>query len=115
MASEGALTVALDITLTDELLREGIARELVSRIQSLRKERGFEVTDRVELHILDPGVARLTDAVRDHLPWILAETLAVTPEDQVLVDVLQADDSAVHEVELDETLSCKLSLVRMGI
>ncbi len=115
VASEGALTVALDITLTDELLREGIARELVSRIQSLRKERGFEVTDRVELHILDTGVARLTDAVRDHLPWILAETLAVTPEDQVLVDVLQAEDSAVHEVELDETLSCKLSLVRKGI
>jgi isoleucyl-tRNA synthetase len=112
VASDGALTVALDITLTDALVQEGIARELVSRIQTLRKESGFEVTDRVQLHILDGGDARLAQAVRSHAAWILAETLAVTPEDQVLVHSLPAEGPGVHEVELDETLRAALSLVR---
>lgn len=112
VASDGALTVALDITLTDTLVQEGIARELVSRIQALRKESGFEVTDRVQLHILDGGDARLAQAVRSHAAWILAETLAVTPEDQVLVHSLPAEGPGVHEVELDETLRAALSLVR---
>ena len=112
VASDGPLTVALDITLSDELVREGIARELVSRIQALRKESGFEVTDRVKLHIADGGDARLAGAVREHAPWILAEVLSVTPEDQVLVSSLPAEGPGIHEVELDETLRCALSLVR---
>ncbi len=50
MASEGApLTVALDITVTDELRAEGVARELINRIQNIRKESGFEVTDRIRV------------------------------------------------------------------
>ena len=47
VASQGALTVALDVTLTDDLKKEGIARELVNRIQNLRKDSGFELTDRI--------------------------------------------------------------------
>ncbi|MBK9176286.1 MAG: isoleucine--tRNA ligase [Flavobacteriales bacterium] len=112
VASDGALTVALDITLTDALLQEGIARELVSRIQTLRKESGFEVTDRVQLHIHDNGDPRLRQAVRSHAAYILAETLAVTPEDQMLVLALPAEGAGIHEVELDDTLRCALSLVR---
>ncbi|MFN8351655.1 MAG: isoleucine--tRNA ligase [Flavobacteriales bacterium] len=112
VASDGALTVALDITLTDELVQEGIARELVSRIQTLRKESGFEVTDRVQLHIHDNGDPRLRSAVVGHASWILAETLATTPVDQVLVSTLPAEGAGVHEVELDETLRCGLMLVR---
>lgn len=112
VASDGALTVALDITLTDELVQEGIARELVSRIQTLRKESGFEVTDRVQLHIHAGGDERVARAVRSHAGWILSETLALTPEDQVLVSSLPAEGVGIHEVELDEQLRVALSLVR---
>ena len=112
VASDGALTVALDITLSEELLQEGIARELVSRIQTLRKETGLEITDRIDLHIQRNGDTRFEQAVRAHAPHILAETLAVTTEAQVLVDDLPAGDAGVHQVELDETLRCALSLVR---
>jgi isoleucyl-tRNA synthetase len=112
VASDGALTVALDITLSDELLQEGLARELVSRIQALRKDSGFEVTDRVSLHIQDNGDTRFTQAIRNHAAYILSETLATTPEDQVLVRALVGDASAIHEVDLDEATRCALSLVR---
>jgi isoleucyl-tRNA synthetase len=112
VAADGPLTVALDITLNDALIQEGIARELVSRIQTLRKESGFEITDRVQLHILDNGDARFAQAIRTHAPYIVAETLAVTPEDQVLVAVLPPSGAGFHEVELDEVLRCALSLVR---
>ena len=112
VAADGPLTVALDITLNDALIQEGIARELVSRIQTLRKESGFEITDRVQLHIQDNGDARFAQAIRTHAPYIVAETLAVTPEDQVLVSVLPPSGAGFHEVELDEVLRCALSLVR---
>ncbi len=112
VASDGALTVALDITLTDELIQEGIARELVSRIQGLRKESGFEVTDRVLLHIHAGGDERVARAVRNHAAYILSETLAVTPEDQVLVPALPAEGAGIHEVEIDDRLRCALSLVQ---
>ncbi|MCB9164143.1 MAG: isoleucine--tRNA ligase [Flavobacteriales bacterium] len=112
VASDGPLTVALDITLNDELIQEGIARELVSRIQTLRKETGLEVTDRIDLHILRNGDGRFEQAVRAHAGHILAETLAVTPEDQVLVDTLPNGGAGAHEVELDEHLTAALSLVR---
>ena len=51
VANEGSLTVALDITITDELRSEGVARELVKRIQGLRKESGFEITDRIRVQL----------------------------------------------------------------
>ncbi len=51
VANEGTLTVALDVTITDELHKEGIARELVNRIQNLRKDSGFEVTDRIDVKL----------------------------------------------------------------
>jgi len=112
VASDGALTVALDITMNEALLQEGIARELVSRIQTLRKESGFEITDRILLHIQRNGNAAFEQAVRTYAPHILAETLSVTPEHQVLVDFLPNDGAGAHEVELDEVTRCALSLVR---
>ncbi len=72
VANEGNLTVALDITLTDELVDEGIARELVNRIQNIRKE-GFDVTDRISV-TLQSG--QWDDAVRRHCDYICSETLA---------------------------------------
>ncbi len=72
---EGAYTVALDPTLDDELRAEGIARELVNRIQRLRKDAGLEITDRVELAIAGPdGVQAAARAYED---FIAGETLAV--------------------------------------
>ncbi|HRD51169.1 MAG TPA: isoleucine--tRNA ligase [Flavobacteriales bacterium] len=112
VASDGALTVALDITLSEALVQEGIARELVSKIQGLRKESGFEVTDRVLLHIHAGGQAQVEQAIRSHAAYILSETLAVTPEDQVLVGQLPAEGVGIHEVDIDETMRCALSLVR---
>lgn len=112
VASDGALTVALDITLTEDLISEGIARELVSRIQTLRKESGFEVTDRVQLHIHAGGDERVARAVRSHAAYILGETLSVTPEDQVLVSSLPAEGTGVHHVELEDALTVALSLLR---
>lgn len=114
VASDGALTVALDITLTDELLQEGIARELVSRIQTLRKETGLEVTDRIELRIERNGDERFEQAVRTHARVIAAETLTLTPEDQLLVNSLPNGGTVAHEVALDETLRCRLTLARSG-
>jgi isoleucyl-tRNA synthetase len=114
VASDGPYTVALDITLTEELLQEGLARELVSRIQTLRKESGLEITDRIELHIQSNGNERVRSAVQAHAAHILAETLAVTLEAQLFVDELSRSGSGVHEVELDENTRCVLSLVKAG-
>jgi isoleucyl-tRNA synthetase len=112
VASDGALTVALDITLNDALVQEGIARELVSRIQTLRKESGFEVTDRIDLRIQRNGDASFENAVMAHAPHILAETLALTAEDQLLVADLSGMPGTVHQVDLDDSLTCTLALAR---
>ena len=72
VANDGSLTVALDITLTQELIDEGIARELVNRIQNIRKE-GFDVTDRINI-TLQSG--EWDNAVSTHLQYICGETLA---------------------------------------
>ncbi len=74
VASDGRLVVALDITLTDELLAEGMARELVNRIQNLRKQKGLEVTDHIKLQIeKKPELERTFKLFGD---YICSETLA---------------------------------------
>ena len=75
VTSEGKLTVALDITLTPELEKEGVARELINRIQNIRKESGLEVTDKIRVEIEDIDAVR--DAVADHAGYIGQQTLAV--------------------------------------
>ena len=74
VASEGKLTVALDITITDELRREGVARELVNRIQNIRKESGFEVTDKISVEI--EATELTTPAVESFADYIAQQTLA---------------------------------------
>jgi isoleucyl-tRNA synthetase len=74
VASEGALTVALDITVTDELRKEGVARELVNRIQNLRKESGLEVTDKIAVEIEALDFTR--EAVAAQGPYIASQVLA---------------------------------------
>ncbi len=75
VASEGKLTVALDITITEELRREGVARELVNRIQNIRKESGFEVTDKISVEIESNDLT--APAVESFAQYIAQQTLAV--------------------------------------
>ena len=73
VANSGTITVALDITLTEELRNEGIARELVNRIQNLRKDSGFEVTDKISVHLQkNPALEK---AVFENETYIMSETL----------------------------------------
>ncbi len=73
VASSGSLTVALDVTIDDELRKEGIARELVNRIQNIRKDSGFEVTDKIDIKILKDGFVE--KAVESNINYIKTETL----------------------------------------
>jgi isoleucyl-tRNA synthetase len=74
VASSGNLTVALDITVTEELRQEGIARELINRIQNLRKEKGFDVTDKINVRIEKNN--ELAPAIEHNMAYICSETLA---------------------------------------
>jgi isoleucyl-tRNA synthetase len=74
VANEGNLTVALDVTLTEPLLQEGIARELVNRIQNLRKANGYEITDRITIQILQSE--QIEAAVKTYTNYIASQTLA---------------------------------------
>ena len=73
VANNNGITVALDVTITPDLKNEGIARELVNRIQNIRKDSGFELTDRVEVSILENET--LEHAVQSNLEYIKQETL----------------------------------------
>ncbi|TDT41988.1 isoleucyl-tRNA synthetase [Maribacter spongiicola] len=73
VATSGKLTVALDVTINEELRNEGVARELVNRIQNIRKDSGFEVTDKIAIEILKDGFVEV--AVKNNIEYIKAETL----------------------------------------
>ena len=73
VANEGALTVALDVTISEELKEEGIARELVNRIQNARKDSGFEVTDKIKLTVLK--FEELEQSINNNKDYIMSETL----------------------------------------
>ncbi len=74
VANEGKLTVALDITITDALIREGIARELVNRIQNIRKSNGYEIVDKIIVEI--ENREEIADAVTEYAGYIASQTLA---------------------------------------
>jgi isoleucyl-tRNA synthetase len=73
VANEGSLTVALDVTITEELRKEGVARELVNRIQNARKDAGLEVTDTIKLTVLN--FENLQHAINENKDYIMSETL----------------------------------------
>lgn len=93
VANAGGITVALDITLTDGLKKEGIARELVNRIQNIRKDSGFEVTDRIKIYLQDNEI--LEQAVRANEAYIKSETLT----DELIFEEAVANGT---EVEFDD-------------
>ncbi|WLD23642.1 isoleucine--tRNA ligase [Flavobacterium dauae] len=96
VANANGITVALDITLTDELKKEGIARELVNRIQNIRKDSGFEVTDKIKIKMLQNAVVE--QAVKANIDYIKAETLTELLE---FVDDLQNG----IEIEFDDIVT----------
>ena len=106
VASEGQLTVALDINVTDELREEGLAREFINKIQNLRKDSNFEVTDRIELTIVKGD--EFNKAILNYKDYICAQTLANQLE---LVDSLNDNDLKV--VEIDKDLSAQILVKRV--
>jgi len=106
VANEGKLTVALDITVSDELKMEGIARELINRIQNLRKEAGFDVTDKVIVSILRHD--QLTRAIETHKEYIAGQTLA---REICLVDSLTCGTASNIELDTDLMTTIKVEKI----
>lgn len=102
---DGPITVALDLTLNEQLIEEGIARELVNRIQNLRKDSGLELSDKIALYIKKQD--GINQAVENNLKYISAETLAGKLE---LVDTI---DNGLN-VEVDDNLSTEISIQRLN-
>jgi isoleucyl-tRNA synthetase len=94
VANEGALTVALDVEVTDELRQEGIAREIVKKIQTMRKESGLDIVDRINVSIAKNAVS--DEAVNKFTEYISNQVLADSVQ---LVDAVEGEDV----VELDDT------------
>jgi isoleucyl-tRNA synthetase len=108
VAVMGTLTVALDTTLTPELLEEGIARELINRIQNLRKDKNFEVTDKI--NVLLQGNEEINVAVQRNLAYICSETLA-----QSFKIVTVIDDPNKDVIELTETLTVEILIQKVSL
>lgn len=94
VANNGPLTVALDVTLTPALLEEGIAREVVNRLQNLRKEKKLEVTDRISVKLKDHS--KINSAILNNLDYIRAEILADK------FDIVKDLSSGGTEIEIEE-------------
>jgi isoleucyl-tRNA synthetase len=95
VANDGKLIVALDITVSDDLRYEGIAREFVNRIQNIRKENGFDVTDKITVHIEDKEFVH--ESVKRHASYIASQTLATAVN---LVSNFKGNN--VRDIEIDE-------------
>lgn len=106
VASDGKLTVALDITLTEDLIQEGLAREFINRIQNLRKDSGFDVTDKISIKILKQEA--IISALEKYKSYIAAQTLATGIE---LVEKLEESDAV--EIDLDDNIKTFLKLFRI--
>lgn len=104
VANEGNLTVALDITVTDELRREGIARELVNRIQNIRKTSGFDITDKIDVYIASNGETDLV--VEEYRDYMSRQVLANTFE---ILGALSGE--AVTELDFD-TFKVNIRIVK---
>ena len=104
VANEGNITVALDITITEELQHEGIAREIVSKIQKLRKDYNFDVTDKIALTIQKHEAINL--AIQNHKEYISSQTLAASIQ---LVDtIIELQGTETVEIDKDVTTLIKV-------
>ena len=107
VASEGKYTVALDITIDDALKQEGIARELINRIQNLRKDIGLEVTDKISLKIQQHEL--INAAIKNNFNYICTETLASSLE---VVNEFKEQESAL--VEVDDNIATHICIVKLN-
>lgn len=105
--NNGSITVALDINLTEDLKNEGLAREVVNRIQNLRKDKGYEVTDRILVKIKQNS--HLDNAIKNNLSYICSETLT---NDLQLVQDLPTVNSV--SIEVDELISTLISIEKLN-
>ncbi|MDX9696720.1 MAG: class I tRNA ligase family protein, partial [Bacteroidales bacterium] len=106
VANDGKLTVALDINITEELKLEGIAREFINRIQNIRKDSNFDVTDKIEIEIQRHDL--INSAIEKHKDYIGAQTLAKSIQ---LVD--QLDQNLVHIVEIDDDIKTNIKITKL--
>ncbi|WP_289732763.1 isoleucine--tRNA ligase [uncultured Duncaniella sp.] len=105
VANEGNLTIALDVTVTPELRREGIARDIVNRIQNIRKSRNYDITDRISLTFAPADAT--DDAIRDFADYISRQVLATSLEIAPIAD----GDEGVEELNMDDiTAKVRISL-----
>lgn len=107
VVTENGLTVALDITITKELKEEGIAREFINRIQNLRKDSGFEVTDKISLQIVKHS--EINEAIIKNKNYICSETLTSSLD---LVEGLEQNTGVL--VELDENISTLIAIDKLN-
>jgi len=106
VANEGTITVALDIHISDELRREGVARELINRIQNIRKESGFNVTDKIRVVIERHEL--INDAIESHGEYIGSQTLA---ESVSLTDTLKNQHS--KRIDIDDDVYINIRVTRV--
>lgn len=108
VATEGTLTIALDIVQTPQLKREGVARELIHPIQTIRKESGLEVTDRINTTIYADGLSyeEIGDALSEYSEYVAAQTLSVSLE---LKKLSEMPEGAVSIEWGDSTICIKVS------
>lgn len=107
VANSGALTVALDVNVSTELRQEGLAREVVNRIQNLRKDRGFDVTDRILVRIQENS--ELDAAIKNNLSYICSETLT---SDLQLVKTIVTESATT--IEVDELITTLISIEKLN-
>jgi isoleucyl-tRNA synthetase len=107
VANSGQITVALDINLSEDLKNEGLARELVNRIQNIRKESGFEVTDKILVKIQQNS--SLDNAIKNNLSYICSETLTNNLQ---VVQTLSGADAVT--IEVDELISTLISIEKFN-
>ena len=106
VATEGQITIALDINVTEELREEGIAREFINKIQNLRKESNFEVTDRIRLAIEKDDA--FNTALENHKDYICVQTLA---DSLILVDSVKS--AHAKEAEIDKDVVAKIEIEKI--
>ena len=99
VATEGAMTIALDVTVTEELKQEGVARELINRIQNLRKSSGFDVTDKIDVKIFADGndSEEIVASLANFSEYVAAQTLALSVEAASLAEAGDAPEVEWNE------------------
>ncbi len=106
VANDGNITVALDINISEALRQEGVARELINRIQNIRKESGFDVTDRIDVQIEKHEL--ISKAVATHRKYIGSQTLA---DNITLTDKLENNQS--KRIDIDENVFINIRVMRV--